>query len=360
VRFTRLTIFVLLVLGLAACQSTSRLKVDYRSARTQAPLEVPPDLDKLPSDSSEVGVDTFSAYAAEQAASKGRSGDLLPRFKDVEVEREGDVRWLRVKANKNDLWIDLKNFLGDVGLTIETENRATGVIETGWAENRASLGGGGGFFTSLFRRFDTTGTMDRYRLRLEPDSNGWLSVYLSHQGLVEKVTETGGDAVRQTVWQRRPSEPELEAEMLRLLMVYLGVDNKRSEALLASGIVRARATLETDSNSGEKYLSLRNNYGQSLRRVELTLDRMGATVVPSESDGKVIVISYLLPKEEAANKAGFFSRLLSGGKKKPGEYRVQLSDKGATTELHLVDKRGRADQSSRANELIQLLFERLK
>ena len=359
-RFTKLIIFVLLILGLAACQSASRLKIDYRSARTQAPLEVPPDLDKLPSDSSELGVDTYSAYAAEQAASKGRSGDLLPKFKDVEVQREGDMRWLRVKSNKNDLWIDLKNFLGDVGLTIETENRATGVIETGWAENRASLGGGGGFFASLFRRFETTGTMDRYRLRLETDDNGWLSVYLSHQGMVEKVTETGGDAVTQTVWQRRPSEPELEAEMLRLLMVYLGVDNKRSEALLASGIVRARATLENDSITSEKYLSLRTNYGQSLKRIELTLDRMGATVVPSETESKTIVISYLLPKEETANKAGFFSRLFSGGKKKPGEYRIQLIDKGATTELHLVDKKGRVDQSSRANELLQVFFERLK
>lgn len=359
-RFTKLIIFVLITVSLTACQSTSRLKVDYHSAKTETPLEVPPDLDKLPSDSGEAGVDTFSAYAAERAANKGRTSDLLPKFKDVEVRREGDVRWLHVKADKNELWIDIKNFLGDVGLTIETENRATGVIETGWAENRASLGSGGGFFSKLFRKFESTSTMDRYRLRLEPDADGWLSIYISHQGLVEKVASGGGDSVVQTMWQRRPSEPELEAEMLRLLMVYLGVDNKRSEALLASGIRRARATLESDDSAGVKYLSLRTNYGQSVRRVEIALDRMGATVLPSETGGKQIVINYLLPKDEAANKAGFFSRLLSGGKKKPGEYRIQLTDKGPTTELRLVDKKGRDDNSSQAGDLMQLLFERLK
>jgi outer membrane protein assembly factor BamC len=360
VHVNKLIVVLLILVGLTACQSSSRLKIDYQAAKTGTSLEVPPDLDKLPSDTSESGADTYSAYTAEKATSTSKTGDLLPRFKDVEIRTEGDVRWLRVKANKNDLWIDVKNFLGDVGLTIETDNRATGVVETGWAENRAALGSGGGFVSRIFRRFETTGTMDRYRVRLESDASGWMSIYLSHQGMVEKVTETGGDSVRQTVWQRRPSDPELEAEMMRLLMVYLGVENKRAEMLLASGIRRARATLETDPATGTRFISMRTNYGQSQRRLEITLDRLGATRVPSETDGNTTVISYLLPKDEALNKGGFFSRLLSGGKKKPGEYRIQLIDKGATTELRLVNKKRGTDDTSRAADLLQILFDRLK
>lgn len=356
----KLIIISLACVLLASCETTTKLKIDYRSADTQAPLEVPPDLDKLPSDASETGTDTFSGYAAERAATQGRSGALLPSFNNMQIERDGDIRWLRIKANKNELWIDLKNFLGDLGLVIKTDNPATGIIETGWAENRAKLRDAPGFLGALLRKFDTTGEQDKYRIRVEPDTPGWYAVYISHQGLVEKVASSDVDNNVETTWQRRPSDPELEAEMLRLLLVYLGVEDKKASTLLASGIRKARAVMATDTQSDNGYIVVKLSYGRAQRRLEATLDRIGATVVKSENGGSLLQVSYLLPKEEQINKSGFFGRLFRGGKKKPHIYYVQVTDKESQTEVRLRDKRGEADTSERAGEFLKILFEGLK
>lgn len=360
-RILKLLTVCLACLALSACETTSRVKIDYRSASSQAPLEVPPDLDKLPGDTSEQGADTYSAYSAEQRAAKVGSGTLLPDFRNIQLERDGDVRWLRVKADKKDLWVDIKNFLGDVGLVIDTENPATGIIETAWAENRAKFGTSGGYFASLFRKMNTTGEMDKYRIRMEKDQeNGWLLVYIAHQGLIEKVISGSVDSVAQTSWQRRPSDPGLESEMLRLLMVYLGVDSQRASSMLASGIRKARAVLATDDNARTKYIVLKSSRGHALRRLDATLDRMGAHTTASEDGGNLLTITYLLPKDEEINKSGFLGRLFSGGKKKAGTYRIRVVDAGEQTELRLVDKKGRPDTSARAGELIKLLFDGLK
>ena len=264
----KLVVVGFVCLALAACSTSPTSKIDYRSASSQAPLEVPPDLTKLPSDASE-SADTYSAYAAERKTTKVGSSTVLPDFKNIQLKRDGDIRWIRVKADKKELWVDIKNFLGDIGLAIQTENPATGIIETDWEENRAKYGQGGGFFGNLLRKFDDTGERDKYRIRLEEDSQaGWYDIYIAHQGLVEVVTSGGGDSVEQTAWTRRPSDPGLEAEMLRLMMVYFGVDNKKANELLAGGIRQSRAILENDAQGGTRHIlvkaSLPANCGQSI------------------------------------------------------------------------------------------------
>lgn len=356
-RLLKLFLVGVACMGLAACETTTKLKIDYRSASTQSPLEVPPDLDQL-SDAGE-GADTYSAYEAERSASQNRTSTLLPSFDNIQVERDGDIRWLRIKKDKQALWIDLKNFLGDLGLVIERDNPATGIIETGWAENRAKLGGGG-FLGAIRRKFDSTGERDRYRIRIEHDTPGWYAVYVSHQGLVEKVASGGGDSVVLTSWQRRPSDPGLEAEVLKLLVVYLGATDKQAENLLASGVRKARAVLERDNRSEAQYIVVRLPYGRAQRRLEATLDRIGAEVLKVEDDGTLISVKYLAPSDEEINKSGFFARFLQGGKRKAGTYQVQVADKGSQTEIRLLDKRGDIDASEKAVEFLNILFDRLK
>jgi len=359
VNVPKLIVVSLVCVALTACSTRPTSTIDYRSSSTLAPLEVPPDLTKLPSDTSE-GADTYSAYAAERQTAKIGGSTILPDFEHIQIERDGDIRWLRVKADKKELWVDIKNFLGDIGLVIKSENPATGIIETDWAENRAGYGHGSGI-SKLFHIFDDSGERDKYRIRLEADSqSGWYDVYVAHQGLVEKVVSGGGDSVEVTAWARRPSDPGLEAEMLRLLMVYLGVDNNKSSALLASGIRKARAVIETDKPEGTKYIVVKTTLARTQRRLETTLDRMGAQTVASENGGDLLTITYMLPKDERINRSGFFSRFLQGGKRKAGTYRIRINSSGEQTDLRLVDKNGKPDTSERASEVLEILFERLK
>ena len=355
-------LFVVGIVGLAltACSSTTSVKIDYRSASSQAPLEVPPDLTKLPSDTSE-NADTYSAYAAERQTAKVGTGTVLPDFNNIQLERDGDVRWIRVKKDKKELWVDIKNFLGDVGLVIQTENPTTGIIETDWAENKAGYGQGSGFFTKLFHSFDESGERDKYRIRMEDDpQSGWYDVYVAHQGLIQKVVSGDENSFGQTSWVRRPSDPGLEAEMLRLFMIYLGVDSKKAGEMLASGIRKSRAILENDAEGGTRHILVKASQVRTQKRLETTLDRMGANTVASEDGGSLLTITYLLPKEEQVNKSGFFTRLFQGGKKKAGTYRIRIKENGDQTELHLVDKNGKPDTSERASELLEILFDRLK
>jgi len=360
VNFPKRFVVGLVCLAMTACSTSPTVKIDYRSASSQAPLEVPPDLTKLPSDASEEA-DTYSAYAAERQTAKIGSSTVLPDFKNIQLERDGDIRWLRIKSDKKELWVDIKNFLGDIGLVIQTENPATGIIETDWAENRAGHAQGGGFISKLLHSFDSTGERDKYRIRMEEDSqSGWYDIYIAHQGLIEKVVSGDENTFGQTSWVRRPSDPGLEAEMLRLLMVYLGVDNKKASELLASGIRKARAVLESDSKAGTRYILVKASLVRTQRRLETTLDRMGAQTVASEDGGNLLTITYLLPKDEKINKSGFFTRLLRGGKRNAGTYRIRIDSSGDQTNLRLVDKKGNPDTSERASELLEVLFDNLK
>jgi len=360
VNFPKLFVVGFVSLALTACSTTTSVKIDYRSASTQAPLEVPPDLTKLPSDASE-NADTYSAYAAERQTAKIGSGTLLPNFNNIQLERDGDIRWIRVKKDKKELWVDIKNFLGDVGLIIQTENPATGIIETDWAENKAGYGQGSGFFTKLFHSFDESGERDKYRIRMEDDpQSGWYDVYIAHQGLLKKVVSGDENSFGQTSWVRRPSDPGLEAEMLRLFMVYMGVDSSKAGEMLASGIRKSRALLENDAQGGTRHILVKASLVRAQKRLETTLDRMGADTVASEDGGSLLTITYLLPKEEEANKSGFFTRLFQGGKKKAGTYRIRIKPNGDQTELRLVDEKGNPDTSGRAGELLKILFDRLK
>ena len=116
----------------------------------------------------------------------------------------------------------------------------------------------------------------------------------------------------------------------------------------------------TDNQSDTHYVVIKVAHGRALRRLESALDRIGADVISNENGGNLITISYLLPKEEESNKAGFFSRIFTGGKKKPAEYRIKVTDAGPQTEVRIIDKNNRPDTSPRADELTKILFDQLK
>lgn len=345
---SRVVLLVAVVATVSACSSTSKVKVDYQAAKSLPTLEIPPDLDSLPNQD---GASTYSAYAAERKTTQIGSSALLPVFSKIEIKQDGQFRWLEISGKGEKLWTAIKDFFGDVGLVIARENRTTGVIETDWAENRAGKGNTN-WLSKAFTFFRSTRDQDKYRARLERLGGDRYAIYLTHQGLQEVVASGGGDSVIQTMWQRRPADPELEAEMLRLLMVYLGVEDARARGMLSSGIRQSRAVLSAD------VLTIRTAFAPAIRRVELSLDRMGAKVTSTNRGGALIGFDYLLPSKEPKNRNGFLSKWF--GTKKPRAFHVLLSNVGNQTELRVVDASGEADTSPAANELIKVLFEHLK
>ena len=132
--------------------------------------------------------------------------------------------WLVVAGTPDQVWPMIKDFWQETGFLVNVEVPEAGVMETDWAENRAKIGEDiirstlGKMFDSLY----STAERDKFRTRIEPGAEpGTVDIFISHRGMYEVYISEGK---YQTRWQPREADPELEAEMLRRLMVRFGTE----------------------------------------------------------------------------------------------------------------------------------------
>jgi len=154
--------------------------------------------------------------------------------------------------------------------------------------------------------------------------------------MVEVATGGGTPGEKDsTVWQPRPSDPELEAEFLRRFMLKLGADQQKAQALIAAGSAQpaaAAAGVVSSAKQGSG-LEIRESFDRAWRRVGLALDRGGFTVEDRDRSQGTYFVRYIDPESAAAaKKDGFFSRLFSSSASaKPSEqYRVVLVAQGTS------------------------------
>jgi outer membrane protein assembly factor BamC len=368
---------VILTLSLAGCSTSFETKkIDYKSAGKVPPLDIPPDLTTTTPDDRYVvpdisprGTATYSAYEQERQghpAQGGSSSDLLPDLANVSVERAGSERWLVVKATPEQVWPVVRDFWQGLGFIIKSERPEAGIMETDWAENRAKIPQDpirnvlGKVLDSLY----STSERDKFRTRLEPGKQpGTTEVYISHRGMYEVIK--GGDGGDTTVWEPRPPDPGLEAEMLRRLMVRFGVEETRSKALLAAGKDVERAKL-SHASDGATNLALDDAFDRAWRRVGLALDRVGFTVEDRDRSKGIYYVRYADPDADTDQKkdTGWFSKLAfwrsNDKKSKPEQFRVVVSEAGDGSQVELQDKSGSVDKSETAHKILSLLYDQLK
>ena len=366
---------------LGGCSSVSNMlpdpKVDYRSSTTrpEAKLEVPPDLVSPRGDErfmlpERVSGATLSGYARERAARDQLAGsgaggqrDVLPDVTGMKIERAGTMRWLEVKRPPGQLWPVLRTFWQESGFTLAVDQPAIGVMETEWAENRAKIPQD--FIRSTIGKvFDgiySTGERDRFRVRLEAVEGG-TEIHLSHRGMIE----VPGENKNGFVWTPRPSDPELEAEFLRRLMVRLGNDPNRATADLSpnsgSLVLRARALPDGAVQVDE-------SFDRAWRRVGLALDRAGFTVEDRDRSRGVYFVRYVDPATESGSARSFLDRMFKANVD-PTPRRFRIFMVGSTvagqpaTDIRVLNKDGGAvvDAAERpvATRIASLLFEQLK
>ena len=370
-----LALAIATALSVAGCSmSLETKKIDYKSAGKIPPLDLPPDLSTTSSDDRYVvpdvnprGSATLSAYNQERQgkpAQNAESGNLLPDMAKVSVERAGSERWLVVKATPEQVWPVVRDFWQELGFIIKIERPEAGIMETDWAEDRAKIPQDairnvlGKVLDSLY----STSERDKFRTRLEPGKQpGTTEVYISHRGMYEVIK--GGDGGNSTVWEPRPPDPELEAEMLRRLMVRFGVEENRSKALLAAGKDVERAKLNHGATGTS--LLLDDAFDRAWRRVGLALDRVGFTVVDRDRSQGIYYVRYIDPEVDNEKKDdGWFSKLAfwrSSSKKAPPEqFRIHVADSAQGTQVLVQDKNGATDKSETADKILGLLYDQLK
>src|SRR5688572_24176730 len=357
--------------------------VDYKSAGKLPPLEVPPDLTSpqrdnryaIPEQSPRSSA-TLSGYEAERrepvknpgAATPGAPAQpvLLPQLERIKVERAGTQRWLVVQEPAEKLWPLVKDFWTDNGFAVRLEMPEAGVMETDWAESRARIDEGAmrGMLSRALDYFHSTSERDKYRTRLERTPDGATEIFISHRGMQEIYTtarDPSSSTPGATAWQPRASDPELEAEFLRRLMVKLGTPAERAKQLTASADPQLRAEI-VKSNDGTERLQVYEAFDRAWRRVGLALDRVGFTVEDRDRQKGLYFVRYADPEAEMKDKdRGFLGRLFgSSSAVKAEQYRVQVSQETSGSQVEVLNKDGGAERSKTAQRILALLHEQLK
>jgi outer membrane protein assembly factor BamC len=379
---------MVLVAALSGCSSMSDVlsgdKLDYKSAGAKtSTLEVPPDLTaltrdpryQLPEAGATVTATTFASTAASTAATPARatSADVVApqSIGDVRIERSGNLRWVTAPQTPEQLWPQLQSFWQERGFNLAIDDAAAGVMETEWAENRAKLPQDiirntiGKVIDSMY----STGERDKFRTRVERTANG-SEIYISHRGMTEVYIGQMRDT---TSWQARPTDPQLEAEMLSRLLIKLGAkDEQAKTALVATnGAPPPPSRARTLPSVPGSALQVDDGFDRAWRRVGLALDRNGFTVEDRDRARGLYFVRYVDPAKAGKDEPGFLSRMFSFGHKEPvvdglARYRIEVKGQPATqgrSDLSTVvvqNQQGAPEDSQIGKRISALLLDELK
>ena len=411
----------LVSLTMTGCESIPFLDTtpDYKSAGRSRPLEVPPDLTSISANDTYTvpGSTTYSSYS-QQGETPAEKEKILPTPDNVKLERAGSQRWLVVQAPPEKVWPVIREFWSELGFAVRVENTDTGVMETEWVDPSSLTKDDKGNYLDKFQgwldKLNTLQNRQKFRTRIDRGSSeGETEIFMSHRSVTE-TPDDGKIKVRTTLGEidqgyapknnKRTKDEEvradaedLDAELLRRLMVRLGIEEKSSKNIMAAGNAATRAKL-SQAGDGTLNLSVNDEFDRAWRRVGLALDRVGFVVEDKNRANGVYFVRYTDIEVDIApqKKKGVMDSLKFWEDDKPEkkpevvednnksvtslsdklqfwkapeksvsdpskQYRVKVEESGDQgSKISIVDKEGNLNKSSTANRIINLLYEQLK
>ena len=354
---------------LAGCSSLEESKIDYKSASQAPTLQIPPDLTQLKRDSRYQVAGTNSASAVANATgvrTVNDAGTATNQAGQAQIIRTGNQRVLLIQRSADSVWEPLREFWKDNGFVLITDQPELGIMETDWAENRAKLPQDfirktvGKVFDSLY----STGERDRFRTRIERTDKG-IEITITHRGMAEIYTSALKD---QTVWSPRASDPELEIEFLRRLMLRLGGPSMSASANQIGAIAaapNAAGGLAPDvkiiKQNQLPAIEIKDGFDRAWRRVGVAIDRTGFTVEDRDRAQGVFFVRYA-PPGSPDKEPGFFAKMFSSEKATPvlAKYRIAVTSKGDVSVVQVQAADGIPDTSANAEKIIKLLADEIK
>ena len=351
-------------------------KTEYKKARDAGrDLEIPPDLTRSSINDELVIPDTAAGSSATLSSFETREtvrgrvhtrAAVLPQVEDITVKRDGDKRWLEIRADAEEVWYKVVEFWQDNGILLIQQEPTVGVMVTDWLENRADIKTD--IVTDTVRRlFDSlykASTRDQFRVRIERGIEpGTTELYLTHRGMEEDtVNSPGGGDIENIIWRPREPDPGLEAEMLNRIMVYLGVSEQRARSALAAGAEPAAPLSTLKRTRDEVSLEINEGFDRAWRITGVALDRVGFAVEDRDRRSGLYVVRYSDPMAGQEEK-GFFSKLAFWSEEEPDpekQYEVRLSQGEEKTQVRIFDREGNRDNSETALRILTLLQEQIR
>jgi len=366
-RLTKRSVTLFVATGIVLLSGCSQLNqylgkedaVNYKSTVAGDPLSIPPDLTQANRDAryrAPEGTATFSQYsqAQQKEAANSANSAVLPKVEDVQVMRDGNVRWLVVNRPPEKVYDDIIQFWGEQGFTIAQREPKAGLIETDWAENRAKIPEGWikSALGSIFDQVFDSGERERFRTRLER-VNGKTEIYISHEQMVEQGTadNTGWK------WVEGKEDPNLNAAMLARLMVYLGTDVEKAQKQVQQAEQEKAMPVITPAAPQTASLTINETFDRAWRRVGVAIDSAGFYVDDRDRSAGDYYVRYLdTDTGEKIEQPGFFGRLFgSKGTAEAATYRIHVADQGGRSTVTVLDTNGQQDNSDTAKRIISVL-----
>lgn len=414
---TKVIASVLLMLLVSACDSIPFIDTssDYKGAGRSKPLEVPPDLTSVQSSDAYTvpgGSTTYNTYNQAQDGVEAGVEKILPTSEGVRIEKAGAQRWLVVNVPAEKVWPVIREFWIDQGFAVRVENADTGVMETEWIEADAIKAkedkrNMGEKFDKWMDKLSGLADRRKFRTRLERgEKEGSTEIYMTHRtvssapddGKNEVQTQLGkidtgyrADGAKSTKTAEE-NDSDLDAELLRRLMIKLGVAEKRAQEIVANPVSEKRADVVKEADSSVT-LNLNDPFDRGWRRVGLALDRIGFVIEDKDRSSGLFYVRYAdvdiddapqkkkglidtlkfwgkddaadnksKPKEEKTiiDKLQFWKG--DEGKTDPAkQYRIKVAETEAGgTRINVIDKDDKRNRSTTANRIISLLYDQLK
>jgi outer membrane protein assembly factor BamC len=345
----------------------------YQAEATRTgPLEVPPDLSPLTKDDRYAIPDQGVSANALRSATGGSSTAqaIAVSGSHARLMRDGAQRWLAVDLPPEKAFQVVKDFWPTVGMKLEVEEPTLGIVETDWEERRARVPQGllQRTINMVLESVTSNGLKDKYRARIERTPTDTSEIFISHHGLEEVYSDQNKIA---TIWQTRPRDPELEAEMLQRLLL-------RFESGEAAPVAKAGAAKVSSSGAAvtalpnvsrvvkegaEAHLEVDEPFDRAWRRVGLALDRGGFTVEDRDRTKGLYFVRYLDPDYlvKQRDSRGFFSKIFeSDPKVEPQQFRVALLTEGERTSVRVQDKDGHPEAGSAGDRILKQLDEQMR
>lgn len=360
--FKRTASVLTLAALLSACAALEEDKINYKSAAKAPTLEVPPDLTQLRKES-RYAIESTSATASGFQNAGSRvvdAGTATNTLGNVRLERQGNQRWLVATLPADKLWEPLREFWTSNGFTLVTDSPELGIMETDWAENRAKIPQDfirrtlGKVLESLY----SSGERDKFRTRIERNAQGGVDIYITHRGMAENYTNAQKD---QTVWQPRPSDPELEIEFLRRLMVKLGSSPEAAKAA-ATAANPISNSVTIGMTQGQASITLVDTLDRAWRRTGVALDRSGFTVEDRDRTNGLYFVRYVAAGK-TTEQPGFFSRMFSSKTELSTLARYRISVAALSQDrsvIHILTAEGKPASKEDAERILNLIAPQLR
>jgi len=361
--FVKFNLLVVLIIVSQACSNQAQRV--YQESSFGVALEVPPDLTK-PSRQDELSFldsrqgngnnDTVSGRAQINSL---EASSVVPEFEHIKLAKDGAQRWLVLQGEPRKIWPWIREFWIKNDFELSLEQPIIGLIETDWKQQRNNLPMKNNKVAGQEKAESTVyavPTREKYRVRLDRgEQEGTTEVYLTHRG-VELLAD--GKLI---VWKLRPSDVELEADMLNRLAVFLAGERKKLDGPLAATNRHLNVASLIKDESGRPMLKVDIEFSRVWRRVGLILDRMNYVIESSERSIGVyhLIFKDVLQDESVKEKPGWFSSWFSGSSES-SNLQVVLRDEGASTHITVRNPDGKYSSEEKATSLLKEMINQIQ